>query len=241
LPYDGQLTANNKPIAGTTPTTLNGIDQVLTLLVPTDKITVNTNSGNDVIKLGNTITPATSTRLNLEAGRGFDFMSVTNWTVTAPGEEVLHKLTKNKSTFADSELDNDTVIYRDFIVNAPMLSIYTGGGVDRLHVNTVRIPAGTLFVNAGNGADHIHVYNTAANHLRIIAGVSDDRDSVQIRNYDGAIFDCNLGGGDDFLSITTNIPRSFRNGALNGGLGVDTVTSINGFDSVNGIEVILFP
>jgi hypothetical protein len=202
-PFDGAFDSNYLPVAGSSPTTINGGSSAVQMFISTDKVRVLMNAGYDAVSFkGTSSHQATTAGLAIFGGAGRDSVDVEYMRLVG------NNTTLTVNTGADSEANNERVDLRYIgpttgAVNATQnLSVITGGGADRFYADHVRL-GGNTNVNLGSGGDILTAYALTLGAVTVNAGSTGERDVVNVGGLGATSATVTLGGGNDLLNITS--------------------------------------
>lgn len=243
-PFEGQFAANGDPIASGRATRINGQTQPVELFVPFLKVTIDTKGGNDaVIMKGPGVLPHPrfqTSGLTIDTGTGRDYVGLLNGQDNSLNPVVIRTASADPNA-ADLELDNDTVNIVGFTARRSM-QLATGGGDDRVLIDSFAVTNGTTIINTGAGADTVRITRADFDRLNLETGASnaartnlqDDRDEVYFAAVRGNSATLSLGGGNDLVTM----------GRINN-LGIEvagrvTVNGGTGSDELRGTANAIF-
>ncbi len=239
--FNGAFNAAGAPVAGTTPTKINGSTTAVTLFASGDKLRIVTGAGNDAVFVGSGAADTTTKGLVVDTGAGRDYAKVQRVANTSAAPLTI-KMTQASGNAADAELDADTVILANIITNTSYLNLSTGGGNDRITINFLQGLNGTAKIFTGAGADTFKATNVDVAGVNLNMGSSNHRDVVTVSQLKSGPVNVVLGAGNDLLTLSGSF---VTRGTVNGGSGTDKV-QLNGFNDVGtttlvGVEIHNLP
>lgn len=228
--FDGNFTPSGTPTLSGTPTMINGRTNPVSIFVPSAKVRIATNGGNDAIFYGRAASvPGANVTLtvglNIVTGTGQDYLRILNARDENINPTVI-RMTQGTASNADLENDVDHVSIDGFHAQRS-LNLSTGGGNDIVSIQNFNVTNGLTVINTGWGQDKAQIRFADFDRVFMDMGGSvgtnrennSDRDELIAHNLRGNSAEVYLGGGDDLTTVSGGV--EFVNVKLHGGTGND--------------------
>jgi hypothetical protein len=211
-PFDGAFSAAGVPLAGTTPTTVNGGTAAVVRFAANDRVRILTGAGDDAVFFGTGGADSSTLGFVVNTGTGRDYVRVQRMAMNAVAAPI------SISTGNDTGIDNELVLLTQ-VQSAHGLTVNLGGGNDRLLIDNLSVQGDTR-VNLGAGRDTITASSLSLNNVGVNAGTSNDRDVINVGFLQANAYTINMGAGNDLVNLTGPV-GAFETAVINGGAGID--------------------
>ncbi len=233
--FNGLFSSPGVPTLTGKATTINGTNTVKTFS-GVQKITIRLNGGNDAVFIGGDSFNTQVRGLLVDTGAGSDFVSIRNTQFNGAGQLTV-KTQRATGAAGLNEAGNDYVLLDSISGNAQTKVVMTtGGGNDTIMARSVYFE-NTVSVFTGGGADRVTVRDSFLGATKLNTGTSAHRDVVAVFNSSIQSVDAVFGAGNDELTFNNSSVMGLAK--LNGGVGKDTL-AVSSNSSIGTANVISF-